>query len=105
MSLSQPVVAAETENYLDSIDQEVEVHLEVAAVVAAAERILAEEAEPAPRLKFDRTEGTILGEGSEAELRPDEKVCEVTGLTYHAALPESPHVDIDRYRHIVRGWV
>lgn len=34
-----------------------------------------------------------LGEGSEPELRPDEKVCEVTGLTYYARLDKSPHTE------------
>lgn len=34
-----------------------------------------------------------MGEGSEPELRPDEKVCEVTGLTYYAGLPASPHTE------------
>jgi hypothetical protein len=32
-----------------------------------------------------------VGEGSEAELRPNEKVCPETGYTYNAALPSSPH--------------
>lgn len=31
--------------------------------------------------------------GSEAELRKDEAVCEVTNLTYLAALGRSPHID------------
>lgn len=31
--------------------------------------------------------------GSEAELRDDEAVCEVTNLTYHKALGRSPHID------------
>lgn len=31
--------------------------------------------------------------GSEPELRDDEAVCEVTHLTYLAALGRSPHID------------
>lgn len=37
--------------------------------------------------------GTVLGEGSEPELRDDEVVCEVTNLTYLRTLPRSPHID------------
>lgn len=33
--------------------------------------------------------------GSEAELRDEEAVCEVTNLTYFAALGRSPHIDKD----------
>lgn len=34
-----------------------------------------------------------LGDGSEAELRPEEAVCEVTGLTYYKRLGASPHLE------------
>lgn len=34
-----------------------------------------------------------LGEGSEAELRADEKVCPQTGYVYYAGLDTSPHID------------
>lgn len=33
----------------------------------------------------------MLGDPSEAELRPNEKVCPITGYTYNAGLPHSPH--------------
>lgn len=34
-----------------------------------------------------------ISEESEPVLREDEKVCEVTNLTYFAGLSRSPHVD------------
>lgn len=37
----------------------------------------------------------VLGDGSEAELRPYEKVCPATGYTYYHLLERSPHVDED----------
>lgn len=33
----------------------------------------------------------VLSEESEAELREDERICEVTNLTYCAGLDHSPH--------------
>lgn len=38
-------------------------------------------------------EWMTVGEGTEPEVREDEKVCEVTGLTYYAGLPASPHTE------------
>lgn len=46
-----------------------------------------------PSIVSPDTAGVALGEGSEPALRSDEKVCEVTNLTYYAGLPRSPHVD------------
>lgn len=44
--------------------------------------------------KYATQRGTsVLAEPSEAELRPDEKVCEVTGYTYFVGLQRSPHLD------------
>ena len=37
---------------------------------------------------------------SEAELRDDELVCEVTHLTYFKNLPHSPHIDPETGRPI-----
>lgn len=48
----------------------------------------------APTIESERrVPSSILGEPSEAELRPDEAICPVTGYVYLAALGRSPHLD------------